>query len=131
VAPKSESRYWDKVRCYPASGSLIAQKFSLGKRLNFRPKAEAALASQAPNTVILGALSVPVMGQAQLLEPASSATAPSPECTIKGNVNRRGERVYHLPGRIAYATINMHNPQKRWFCSEDEARAAGWRPARK
>jgi endonuclease YncB( thermonuclease family) len=83
------------------------------------------------NTVILGALSVPVMAQAQLLAPASSATAPSPECTIKGNINRRGERVYHLPGQIAYATINMHNPQKRWFCSEDEARAAGWRPARK
>jgi endonuclease YncB( thermonuclease family) len=82
-------------------------------------------------TVILGALSVPVTAQAQLLAPASSATAPSPECTIKGNVNRRGDRVYHMPGQVAYAMINMQDPQKRWFCSEDEARAAGWRPARK
>jgi endonuclease YncB( thermonuclease family) len=81
------------------------------------------------NTIILGALSVPVTAQAQLLAPASSATAPSPECTIKGNINRKGERIYHLPGQIDYAKINMRDPQKRWFCSEDEARAAGWRPA--
>jgi hypothetical protein len=29
--------------------------------------------------------------QAELLAPASSATAPSPECIIKGNVTRQGE----------------------------------------
>jgi KUP system potassium uptake protein len=42
-------RYWDKVSLLPASGSLIARKFSLfrrlgdsvAKRLNFLPKAEA------------------------------------------------------------------------------------------
>jgi hypothetical protein len=83
------------------------------------------------DTVILGALSVPVTAQAELLAPASSATAPSPECTIKGNVNRKGERIYHMPGQIAYARVNMQDPQKRWFCSEDEARAAGWRPAKR
>jgi endonuclease YncB( thermonuclease family) len=83
------------------------------------------------HTVILGALSVPVVAQAKLLAPASSATAPSPECIIKGNVNRQGERIYHLPGQGTYATINMRDPQKRWFCSEDDARAAGWRPAKR
>jgi hypothetical protein len=36
------------------------------------------------NTVILGALSVPITAQAQLLAPASSAAAPSPECTSEG-----------------------------------------------
>jgi hypothetical protein len=53
-APNSESRYWHKVRCYPASGSLIARKFSLlrrlgnsvANRLNFPPKAEAPWLSQ-------------------------------------------------------------------------------------
>jgi len=28
-APNRESRYWHKVRCYPASGSLITRNFSL------------------------------------------------------------------------------------------------------
>jgi endonuclease YncB( thermonuclease family) len=81
-------------------------------------------------TVILGALAVPVAAQSILLAPASASGA-SPECVIKGNVNRQGERIYHMPGQGAYATIKMEDPRKRWFCSEDDARAAGWRPAKR
>jgi hypothetical protein len=69
--------------------------------------------------------------QAGQLAPASTALASSPECIIKGNVNRQGERIYHLPGQKTYAAINMKDPQKRWFCSEDDARAAGWRPTKR
>jgi hypothetical protein len=86
--------------------------------------------SRNKRTVILGALSVPVAAQARLLAPASSAASPSPDCIIKGNVNRRGERIYHMPGQGAYGKINMEDPHKRWFCSEEDARAAGWRPAK-
>ena len=82
-------------------------------------------------TPIMGGASVPLAAQAKLLAPASSAKAPSPECIIKGNVNRQGERIYHLPGQGTYAKINMEDPRKRWFCSEDDARAAGWRPAKR
>ena len=83
------------------------------------------------HTIISGSVSVPITAQAQLLAPASSLTAPSPECIIKGNTNRKGERIYHVPGQIAYSKINMANPGKRWFCSEEEAQAAGWRPAKR
>jgi hypothetical protein len=65
------------------------------------------------------------------LIPASSSAAPSPECIIKGNVNRQGERIYHLPGQAAYSAVNMGDPRKRWFCSKDDAQAAGWRPAKR
>jgi endonuclease YncB( thermonuclease family) len=82
-------------------------------------------------TVILGALSVPIDAQKQLLAPKSAEGAPSLDCTIKGNVNRKGERIYHMPGGVDYSRINMDVPGKRWFCSEDEAEAAGWRPARR
>jgi endonuclease YncB( thermonuclease family) len=81
-------------------------------------------------TVVLGALSNPITAQAELLAPASSESAPSPDCTIKGNVNREGEPIYHMPGQHSYALINMSKPGKRWFCSEEEAQAAGWRKAR-
>jgi hypothetical protein len=84
---------------------------------------------RGPNTVILGGLSVPVTARAELLAPASSAGAPDPGCTIKGNVNRNGEHIYHLPGQLAYSRINMTEPGKRWFCTAWEAEAAGWRPA--
>jgi endonuclease YncB( thermonuclease family) len=82
-------------------------------------------------TVVLGALFVPITAQAQLLEPASAAAAPSSDCIIKGNVNRRGERIYHLPGGLHYAKVNMAAPGKRWFCTEAEAEAAGWRRAKR
>jgi len=52
-------------------------------------------------------------------------------CPIKGNVNGHGERIYHLPWGRDYAKVKMHLAKgKRWFCSEDEAVRAGWRPAR-
>jgi endonuclease YncB( thermonuclease family) len=59
---------------------------------------------------------------------AAAATAPS-GCAIKGNVSRNGN-IYHVPWSPWYAKIRMDDaPGKRWFCSEAEAVAAGWRPA--
>jgi endonuclease YncB( thermonuclease family) len=80
-------------------------------------------------TVILGAVSVPVNAQSTLLAPASAMGAPSAECTIKGNVSRSDEHIYHMPGQGSYALVNMDAPKKRWFCSPEEAEAAGWRRA--
>jgi endonuclease YncB( thermonuclease family) len=49
-------------------------------------------------------------------------------CAIKGNVTRNG-RIYHMPWSPWYALIKMEPEKgKRWFCSEAEAVAAGWRP---
>lgn len=55
-------------------------------------------------------------------------TAPT-SCAIKGNVGASG-KVYHLPGQADYAATRI-NPKKgeAWFCTEAEARAAGFRPA--
>ena len=71
---------------------------------------------------------------------AGSKTSPPTEhnsgtegCVIKGNISRRsGERIYHVPGQEHYAATRI-SPGKgeRWFCSEAEARAAGWRRARR
>ena len=50
-------------------------------------------------------------------------------CTIKGNISiNTGERIYHVPGQKHYdETIISPQYGERWFCSEAEARAAGWR----
>jgi hypothetical protein len=52
-------------------------------------------------------------------------------CNIKGNVSlNTGKRIYHVPGQEHYSeTIITPSKGERWFCSEDEARAAGWRKA--
>ena len=65
-----------------------------------------------------------------LTGPDGTAGAPSPECTIKGNVNRSGERIFHTQRQKSYAKINMGiGGEKRWFCTPEEAEAAGWRRA--
>ena len=50
-------------------------------------------------------------------------------CAIKGNVTRGG-RIYHMPWSPWYSQVTIDESQgKRWFCSEAEAVAAGWRPS--
>lgn len=50
-------------------------------------------------------------------------------CSIKGNISTNtGERIYHVPGQRYYDETRINEGKgERWFCSEDEARAAGWR----
>lgn len=77
-------------------------------------------------------MSKPVPKSGNLLaskEAPKRQLAPAPTCAIKGNVNANGERIYHLPGSRNYARVAMNGPDERWFCSEPEARAAGWRSA--
>jgi hypothetical protein len=52
-------------------------------------------------------------------------------CNIKGNISYSGgAKIYHMPGQRDYAsTIISTSRGERWFCSEDEARAAGWHRA--
>jgi phosphatidylserine/phosphatidylglycerophosphate/cardiolipin synthase-like enzyme len=60
------------------------------------------------------------------------APPPNPACPIKGNVNRKGERIYHEPGERDYERVVMDlSKGKRWFCSPAEAEAAGWRRAQR
>jgi endonuclease YncB( thermonuclease family) len=54
------------------------------------------------------------------------------DCKIKGNVSRSGEKIFHVPGQDYYVDTRISVQRgERWFCSEAEARAAGWRKARK
>ena len=81
-------------------------------------------------TVILGAYSVPIGAQKMLLNRSATEGAPSPGCTIKGNVSSNGERIYHIEGQKFYARIRMDKgDDRRWFCTADDAEAAGWRRA--
>ena len=47
---------------------------------------------------------------------------------IKGNISSDGENIYHVPGGEFYdATVIDETAGERWFCTETEALAAGWR----
>jgi endonuclease YncB( thermonuclease family) len=50
------------------------------------------------------------------------------DCVIKGNISSKGARIYHVPGGRWYdRTKNDEAKGERFFCSEEEATAAGWR----
>jgi cold shock CspA family protein len=63
------------------------------------------------------------------ISPITSITKPG--CNIKGNISfETGKKLYHLPGMEDYESTRI-NPEKgeRWFCTESEASANGWRKA--
>ena len=54
--------------------------------------------------------------------------AEKPGCSIKGNISSGGEKIYHVPGSSSYSATKI-DPTKgeRWFCTQAEAVANGWR----
>ena len=55
------------------------------------------------------------------------------KCDIKGNISMNtGEHIYHVPGGRYYAATSISLMKgERWFCSEAQARDAGWRKSRR
>jgi endonuclease YncB( thermonuclease family) len=55
---------------------------------------------------------------------------PDGQCRIKGNISDSG-RIYHVPGSDTYERVGIDTSKgERWFCTEEEARKAGWRAPR-
>ena len=62
----------------------------------------------------------------------SEQRAPAKTCDIKGNISQStGEKIYHMPGDTYYDKTEIDTTAgERYFCSEQEARQAGWRRSR-
>ena len=71
-------------------------------------------------------------------QPAQSASSQAGRnaapgaCKLKGNINSKGDRIYHSPGQRDYDKTQISPDRgERWFCSARDAVAAGWRPAQR
>jgi hypothetical protein len=55
------------------------------------------------------------------------------ERVIKGNISQNtGEKIYHVPGGEHYdQTVIDEAKGERWFCTEADAVAAGWRKSQR
>lgn len=104
----------------------------------FRQSEESAKIKQlglwSPNTCNGGIMAVTPVNSSPVLPEATSdtqkvespANTPS-NCQIKGNISSSG-KIYHMPGGAFYDRTNIDESDgERWFCSEEEAIAAGWR----
>lgn len=85
---------------------------------------------RSAETQILGTLQPGAAGADALRGLDGAQRPPVASCLVKGNVSRKGQRIYHLPGMRDYTRTRIDRAAgERWFCSAREAEAAGWRRA--
>jgi endonuclease YncB( thermonuclease family) len=122
------------ARCEDASGDDVARVLTeAGAAFAYRRyshdyvEAEGRARAEAAG-VWAGSAIRPAEFRAQF---KSTVTARRTGCMIKGNISNSG-KIFHSPGQFDYDRTKI-NPARgeRWFCSTSEARAAGWRPARR
>lgn len=57
-------------------------------------------------------------------------TGANPACKIKGNINGKKQKIYHLPACPDYDKTSIDQTSgEHWFCDEAEAIRSGWRKA--
>ncbi|MBD2497154.1 cold shock domain-containing protein [Nostoc sp. FACHB-280] len=121
-----------KIRATKASIQGVVPQTSSTKRRNRK----GGSLKTAVGVVILAAIALfsrspfpPPISRSPFPPPITSIMKPG--CMIKGNISiATGNKFYHLPGMEDYGSTVI-DPLKgeRWFCTEKEAIAAGWRKA--
>jgi endonuclease YncB( thermonuclease family) len=100
------------------------------RRYSDRYVADEAVAQAAGAGVWGSTYAAPEDHRQQGRAQADVQAVPDAGCAIKGNIGRTGKRIYHLPGQADYAATRINERAgERFFCSEAEARAAGFRRA--
>lgn len=62
---------------------------------------------------------------------AQGRIPPDRTCAIKGNISKSG-KIFHMPGQRDYERTGINlSKGEQWFCTAAQARAAGWRKARR
>lgn len=119
------------ARCKVAGQDIAARLVAQGMARAYRRYsmdyvvAETA-ASDAGLGIWRGFMQAPSVYRSERRMPARTN---SESCTIKGNVSSLG-KIYHIAGQRDYARTRISTQKgERWFCTETEALAAGWRIA--
>jgi endonuclease YncB( thermonuclease family) len=103
----SDAYVADEARARAAKLGLWASSFEVPEDYRAQQRERAAASARPARTVVA---------------PLTRARG----CLIKGNRNRKGQWIYHLPGTPNYEATRAEEV----FCSEAEAQAAGYRAPR-
>lgn len=129
TAPKQKRTKMKAVAASP--DMLIFPQTPIPTRTRTLYEMLSALATDTAPTYQARITPSPTLGYhyAQNIYSPTPASVKSRNCTIKGNVNTSaGTKIYHCPGWRDYNRTEMKASEgDRWFCTEAEARAAGFR----
>ena len=117
------------AKCYVGGTDMNARIVAEGLAFAYRRYSmDYDLTEKQAAVAGVGLWAMSVEAPAEYRQPEPQA-APG-DCTIKGNISDSGQ-IYHTPRNRDYERTRIDTSRgERWFCSEAEARAAGWRPAR-
>ena len=138
--PRDRDRYGRIVAVCRAGGVdlnawMVAQGWALAyRRYSMAYVDEERAAKAAKRGVWRGQLVAPWEWRRgkRLTARATSSAKESDQCRIKGNISRKGTRIYHMPSDMHYERTKINTRKgERWFCTQAEAREAGWRRAKR
>jgi endonuclease YncB( thermonuclease family) len=122
--------------CHANDTNLNAQMVSLGMAVAYQKYSEDFLVLEAlakANKIGLwaGKFVLPwEWRRGKRLTSNISKNAIRSGCQIKGNIDSKGKRIYHLPNTQWYSrTVINASKGEKWFCSEKDAIESGWRKA--
>lgn len=130
-APRERDRFGRLVATCSAAGRDIgAQMVEAGMALAYRRYSRTYVPQETRAKAKGVGLHAGLYTAPEAYRHATSQTGQD-HCVIKGNITRDGIRIYHRPGQKHYARTHISPARgERWFCSEAEARKAGWRASK-
>ncbi|WP_394154261.1 thermonuclease family protein [Loktanella salsilacus] len=132
-APRDTDRYGRTVaKCTAAGRDLGQDMVAAGLATAYRQYSmDYVPFEQAARAEGLGVWGVAMQNPAEYRAAQSGQGAAPDGCVIKGNISGSG-MIYHMPGQEHYGATQINVAKgERWFCTQSEARAAGWRAARR
>ncbi len=116
-----------KIRAIQVSIQGVAPQFLSAKQ---KPRKRGLLGTVV-GMIIMGVISLSAIEFTPSRSPSPIASITKPKCTIKGNISQNTDsKIYHLSGMEDYeSTVIDAARGEKWFCTESEAIANGWRKA--
>ncbi len=118
------------ARCYAGRADIGAALVEAGAAFAYARYSSDYLALEARASAARRGVWVGQADRPEVQRAKDSTEGAPVGCVIKGNISDNG-KLYHLPGGRGYSATRIDTARgERWFCTEDQAIAAGWAKAR-
>jgi endonuclease YncB( thermonuclease family) len=131
-APRGQDRFGRVVAiCWAGSVDVGAALVGMGAAEAYRKYSSAYIeAEKTAKSARLGIWADRHIAPAEF-QAAKGLRTPN-ICSVKGNVSAKGEKIYHVPRQRDYDAVRISTAKgEAFFCTQAEAKAAGFRPSRR